>query len=51
MVDSVTYAKDVSCPQLELWLDAVRDEMQSMKHNGVWELVELSEGHRPIMGV
>ena len=48
MADPVTYAEDVSCPQSELWLDAMRDEMQSMKHNGVWELVELPESHRPI---
>ena len=26
----------------------MRDEIQSMRHNGVWELVELPEGHRPI---
>ena len=26
----------------------MRDEMQSMGYNGVWELVELPEGCRPI---
>ena len=44
----MTYAKAVSCPQSELWLDVMRGEIQSMRHNGVWELVELPEGHRPI---
>ena len=48
VADPMTYAKAVSCPQSELWLDAMRDEIQSMRHNGVWELVELPEGHRPI---
>ena len=46
--DPMTYAEAVSCPQSELWLDAMKDEIQSMRHNGVWELVELPEGHRPI---
>ena len=48
VADPITYAEAVSCPQSELWLDAMRDEIQSMRHNGVWELVELPEGHRPI---
>ena len=26
----------------------MRDEIQSMRHNGVWELIELPERHRPI---
>ena len=26
----------------------MRDEIQSMRNNGVWELIELPEGHRPI---
>ena len=48
VTDPITYAKAVSCPQSELWLDAMRDEIQYMRHNGVWELIELPEGHRPI---
>ena len=48
VADPITYVEAVSCPQSELWLDAMRDEIQSMRHNGVWELVELPEGHRPI---
>ena len=48
VADPMTYAEAVSCPQSELWLDAMKDEIQSMRHNGVWELVELPENHRPI---
>ena len=48
VADPMTYAEAVPCPQSELWLDAMRDEIQSMRHNGVWELVELPEAHRPI---
>ena len=48
VTDPITYEEAVSCPQSELWLDAMRDEIQSMRHNGVWELNELPEGQRPI---
>ena len=48
VTDPITYEEAVSCPQSELWLDAMRDEIQSMRHNGVWELIELPNGHRPI---
>ena len=48
VADPMTHAEAVSCPQSELWLDAMKDEIQSMRHNGVWELVELLENHRPI---
>ena len=44
VADPITYVEAVSCPKSELWLDAMRDEIQSMRHNGVWELVELPEG-------
>ena len=48
VTNPITHEEAVSCPQSELWLDAMRDEIQSMRHNGVWELIELPEGHRPI---
>ena len=48
VADPMTYAEAVSCPQSELWLDAMKDEIQFMRHNGVWELVKLPENHRPI---
>ena len=48
VTDPITYEEAVSCPQSELWLDAMRDEIQSMRHNGVWDLIELPEGQRPI---
>ena len=48
VTDPITYEEAVSCPQSELWLEAMRDEIQSMRHNGVWELIELPERQRPI---
>ena len=35
VANPITYAEAVSCPQSELWLDAMSDEIQSMRHNGV----------------
>ncbi|RVW28588.1 Retrovirus-related Pol polyprotein from transposon TNT 1-94 [Vitis vinifera] len=32
----------------EEWIEAMKDEMKSMKDNGVWDLVELPEGVKPI---
>ena len=35
VTDPITYEEAVSCLQSELCLDAMRDEIQSMRHNGV----------------
>ncbi|RVW88213.1 Retrovirus-related Pol polyprotein from transposon TNT 1-94 [Vitis vinifera] len=32
----------------EKWIEAMKEEMKSMKDNGVWDLVELPEGIKPI---
>ncbi|WJZ95165.1 hypothetical protein VitviT2T_013955 [Vitis vinifera] len=32
----------------EEWIEAMKEEMKSMKDNGVWDLVELPEGVKPI---
>lgn len=48
VVDPVTFQEAVSNPQKDLWMDAMREEMQSMQHNKVWELVELPEGCKPV---
>ncbi|KAK8936102.1 hypothetical protein KSP39_PZI012973 [Platanthera zijinensis] len=48
VVDPVTFNEAVSGPQTDLWWDAMKDEMESMKLNKVWELVELPKGCKPI---
>lgn len=48
MVDPVTYANAVSLFQLNLQLDVMKSEMQSMKHTGIWELIKLPKGDKPI---
>ena len=32
----------------EKWIEVMKDEMKSMKDNGVWDLVELPESVKPI---
>lgn len=48
LVDLVTSIDSVSYPQLDIWLNTIKDEMQFMKHDCVWELVELLEGYKVI---
>ena len=46
--DPMTYKDAVTCPQSSMWVNAMQDEIASMDHNGVWELVELPTGCKPI---
>ncbi|RVW36737.1 Retrovirus-related Pol polyprotein from transposon TNT 1-94 [Vitis vinifera] len=38
----------MSCKESELWYNAMKDEMSSMKCNDVWDLVELPNGAKTI---
>ncbi|RVW47184.1 Retrovirus-related Pol polyprotein from transposon TNT 1-94 [Vitis vinifera] len=38
----------MSCKESELWYNAMKDEMSSMKCNDVWDLVELPNGVKTI---
>ncbi|KAK2420702.1 putative mitochondrial protein [Trifolium repens] len=46
--DPENFAQAVSCKESNLWYDAMIDEMNSMKNNGVWDLVELPNGVKPV---
>ena len=46
--DLMTYKDAVTCPHSSMWVNAMQDEIASMDHNGVWELVELPTGCKPI---
>ena len=39
----------MSCKESELWYNAMKDEMSSMKCNDVWDLVELPNGVKTIV--
>ncbi|KAL6323342.1 hypothetical protein AAG906_029349 [Vitis piasezkii] len=47
-VDPTTYYEALSSDKANEWLIAMRDEMQSMSDNDVWELVDLPKGYKPI---
>ena len=42
------YKDAITCPQSSMWVNAMQDEITSLDHNGVWELVELPIGCKPI---
>ena len=47
-VDPTTYREALNSDKANEWLIAMRDEMQSMSNNDVWELVDLPKGYKPI---
>ncbi|XP_042406802.1 uncharacterized protein LOC121996771 [Zingiber officinale] len=38
----------LSCPSRDKWINAMEEEMNSMKSNNVWELVEIPHGRKAI---
>jgi len=42
--DLVSFSQVVSYDNYEKWLNAMKEEINSMEHNGVWDFVELSKG-------
>ena len=46
--DPETFSQVISCKESNLWYDAMKDEMNSMASNGVWNLVELPDGAKAI---
>ncbi|KAL4271452.1 hypothetical protein GQ457_13G004180 [Hibiscus cannabinus] len=46
--DPESFSQDMSCNESKLWYDAMKDEMNSMKNNEVWDLVPLPDGVKVI---
>ncbi|RZB86036.1 Retrovirus-related Pol polyprotein from transposon TNT 1-94 [Glycine soja] len=42
--DQVSFSQAVSCDNPKKWLNAMKEEINSMEHNGIWDLVELPKG-------
>ena len=42
--DPVLFSQVVSCDSSEKWLNAMKEEIDSMEHYDVWDLVELPKG-------
>ena len=38
----------LTCSAKEKWLKATEEEMESMRSNNIWELVDLPQGHKEI---
>ena len=46
--DLETFSQAISCKESNLWYDAMKDEMNFMASNGIWNLVELPDGAKAI---
>ncbi|KAL4388039.1 hypothetical protein GQ457_09G022720 [Hibiscus cannabinus] len=46
--DPESFSQAMSCNESKLWYDAMKDEMNSMKNNEVWDLVSLPGGVKAI---
>lgn len=46
--DPESFRQAMSCKESNLWYDSMNDEMNSMKNNDVWDLVELPNGAKAI---
>ena len=46
--DPEFFSQAMSCKESELWYNAMKDEMSSMRCNDVWDLVELPNGAKAI---
>jgi len=46
--DPINFCQAMCSSNSKKWIDAMKDEMKSMKDSEVWDLVELPEGVKPI---
>ena len=46
--DLITFSHAMNCKESDLWFNAMKDEMNSMASNGVWDLVKLPNGKKTI---
>ena len=46
--DPETFSQALSCKESDLWYNAMKDELDSMKSNKVWDLIELPQGEKDI---
>ena len=46
--DPEFFSQAMSCKESKLWYNAMKEEMNSIKSNGVWDLVELPNGVKAI---
>ena len=42
--DPISFSQAVSCDNSKKWLNIMKEEINFMEHNGVWDLIELPKG-------
>ena len=46
--DPINFCQAMKSFNSQKWIDAMNEEIKSMKDNDVWDLVPLAEGAKPI---
>lgn len=46
--DPINFRQAMESSNSQEWINAMKDEMKSMKDNDVWDLVPLPDGKKPI---
>ena len=46
--DPESFSQAMNCKESKLWYDAMKEEMNSIKSNEVWDLVEFPNGAKAI---
>ena len=46
--DLINFCQAMESSNAQKWIDAMNEEIKSMKENGIWDLVPLPEGIKPI---
>ena len=46
--DPLSYKEVVGGPNADKWIEAMKSELNSMSNNQVWDMVEQTEGIKPI---
>ncbi|KAK4389907.1 hypothetical protein Sango_2327700 [Sesamum angolense] len=46
--DPINFYEAMECSNSQKWIDAINEEIKSMKNNDIWELVPLPQGVKPI---
>ena len=47
-VEPSTYEEARNCKHKDKWMEAIKDELDSLEKNGTWEMCKLPEGKKPI---
>ena len=46
--DPKKFSQSMNCKESKLWYNVMKEEMDFIRSNDVWDLVELPDGARPI---